>query len=287
MQKIHKSIIINSNVQTVWHAVVELEKYKIWTAVFYPGSYFEGNWQEGSKMLFLSQDKDGNKSGLVSKIAKNDMFKYISIEHIGVVENGVEDTGSEKVKAWAPSFENYTFQSKDENETEFVLDMDMLEEWADEMSGMWDKALVELKNLCEKPVKKITIQTNVNKPVQIVWECFTSPQMITQWNFADSGWHCPKAENDLKVGGRFVSVMAAKDGSYAFDFSGTYTKVEQNKLIEYIMDDGRKVVTTFEENGDRTTVVTNFEAELQNPVEMQKQGWQAILDNFKKFCEEK
>lgn len=131
----------------------------------------------------------------------------------------------------------------------------------------------------------VTVQTTVNAPVEKVWEYFTKPQHITKWNAASEDWHTPKAENDLRVGGTFSSRMEAKDGSFGFDFGGTYDAVENNKLIEYTLGDGRKVKVEFAGEGNAITLTESFDAEQTNPVDMQKTGWQAILDNFKKYVE--
>ncbi|HEY1040390.1 MAG TPA: SRPBCC family protein [Bacteroidia bacterium] len=131
----------------------------------------------------------------------------------------------------------------------------------------------------------ITVETTVSAPVNKVWDYWTKPEHITQWCFASDDWHCPKAENDIKTGGKFSSTMAAKDGSFSFDFGGVYDKVEPNKFIAYTMGDGRQAEITFTQEGSSTKVVEKFHAESQNPIEMQKGGWQAILDNFKKHVE--
>jgi len=131
----------------------------------------------------------------------------------------------------------------------------------------------------------ITIKASINKPVETVWEKWTTPNDIQNWNFATDDWHCPKATNDLRVGGSFVSTMAAKDGSFSFDFSGTYTNVKNNEIIEYTIADGRKVKVMFEDNGNSTNIVSIFEPESVNPLEMQQGGWQAILNNFRKYVE--
>ena len=133
---------------------------------------------------------------------------------------------------------------------------------------------------------KITVQTTVNAPIAKTWDYFTNPKHITQWCFASPDWHAPHAENDPRTGGKFKTTMAAKDGSFGFDFEGVYSKVEDQKLIAYAIGDGREVQITFEANGDTTTVTETFDPEGQNPVEMQRGGWQAILDNFKKYTEE-
>lgn len=131
----------------------------------------------------------------------------------------------------------------------------------------------------------ITIEASVSAPVEKVWKYWTEPQHITQWAFASDDWMAPRAENDLKPGGKFVTRMEAKDGSFGFDFGGTYTTVEPNKKIEYTIEDGREVSVEFTSQGGKTYVKSLFEPEGQNPADMQKAGWQAILDNFKKHVE--
>ena len=131
----------------------------------------------------------------------------------------------------------------------------------------------------------ITIDTTVNAPVEKTWKFWTEPEHIKQWNNASDDWHTPRAENDLKVGGKFLSRMEARDGSFGFDFEGIYDEVEPLSVIAYSLGDGRQVRTVFEGLGDTTRITTNFDAETQNPIEMQQGGWQAILNNFKKHVE--
>ena len=133
----------------------------------------------------------------------------------------------------------------------------------------------------------IIVKAHINAPTEKVWECYTKPEHITKWNNASPDWHTPRAENDLRVGGKFIFRMEAKDESMGFDFGGIYDEVEEKKLIKYTIDDGRKVVVEFTGNAKETKVVINFEAENENPVERQREGWQAILNNFKKYVEEK
>lgn len=131
----------------------------------------------------------------------------------------------------------------------------------------------------------ITVEATVNAPVEKVWKFWNEPEHIKQWCAASDDWHAPHAENDLRTGGKFKTTMAAKDGSFSFDFEGVYTKVEPNKAISYEMSDGRKAEVLFSANGSSTKVTETFEAENTNPVDMQRGGWQAILDNFKKHTE--
>lgn len=131
----------------------------------------------------------------------------------------------------------------------------------------------------------ITIEATVNAPVEKVWKYWTTPEHIMKWNNASDDWHTPKAENDLRVGGKFLSRMEAKDGSFGFDFGGTYEEVKTNEVIAYKLGDERKVRTTFKGEGNQTKIISTFDAETQNPIEMQRGGWQAILNNFKKYTE--
>lgn len=133
--------------------------------------------------------------------------------------------------------------------------------------------------------KSITVEAIVKAPIQKVWASWSEPEHITKWAQASDEWHAPYADNDLRVGGKFKTTMAAKDGSVSFDFEGEYTDVQPNKLIEYIIADGRKVKIVFAGNGNETKVTETFEAEGVNDIEMQRGGWQAILDSFKKYTE--
>jgi uncharacterized protein YndB with AHSA1/START domain len=131
----------------------------------------------------------------------------------------------------------------------------------------------------------ITVETTVNAPVEKVWKYWTEPRHIIRWNNASADWCTTKAENDLREGGSFSATMAAKDGSFSFDFGGVYDKIKKHELIEYTLGDGRKVKVVFTSTGDQTKVVEEFEAESTHSIEMQKGGWQAIMDNFKKHVE--
>jgi uncharacterized protein YndB with AHSA1/START domain len=131
----------------------------------------------------------------------------------------------------------------------------------------------------------ITVETTIAAPIEKVWQYFTDPGHITKWYFASDEWHAPAAENDLRVGGTFKIKMAAKDGSFGFDFEGKYTEIQLEKLIIYQLGDAREVTTTFDGDKSSTKVIQTFDPENHNPIEMQKGGWQAILDSFKKYTE--
>lgn len=135
-------------------------------------------------------------------------------------------------------------------------------------------------------MEKITVETTIEAPVAKVWQYWSTPEHITKWTFASSDWHAPYAENDLRKDGTFKTTMAAKDGSVSFDFEGVYADVDEHKYIAYDLADGRTVQITFDSDGKQTKVIETFDAENQNPIEMQSGGWQSILDNFKKYVEE-
>lgn len=149
MQKMHLSTQINAPKETVWHKMLDLDSYKDWTAAFNPGSYYKGDWSQGSKMLFLGPDPEtGEEGGMVSRVAENREYTFMSIEHRGIIKNGIEDTTSEEARKWSPAFENYTFTEKDGG-TELTIDMDVEDEYMQMFTDMWEKALVKLKEICE------------------------------------------------------------------------------------------------------------------------------------------
>ena len=149
MSKLNFSIVIDAPKQKVWDTMLEDKTYRIWTEEFSPGSHYVGNWNQGSKIHFLGPSNDGKLAGMVSRIKENRLHEYISIEHLGEVYDGVEDTTSDRVKVWAGALENYTFNNKD-GKTELIVDLDINEEFKEMFEGMWPKALQKLKSLCEE-----------------------------------------------------------------------------------------------------------------------------------------
>lgn len=139
-----------------------------------------------------------------------------------------------------------------------------------------------------EPAKKIIeVKTDINLPVEKVWEYWTTPEAIVKWNFASDDWQTSRAENDLQVGGKFNYRMEAKDGSFGFDFWGIYDNILPNEMIEYTLGDDRKVKVLFIASDKNTEIIEIFEAENINSVKLQLDGWQSILNNFKKFVESK
>jgi uncharacterized protein YndB with AHSA1/START domain len=150
MQKLHFSILIKAPKEKVWHAMFDDKSYREWTTAFNPGSYYKGDWGKGSKILFLGPDpKTGKEGGMVSRIAENRSYEYISIEHLGIVTDGVEDTTSEAARKWAPAFENYTLKETD-GQTEVLVEMDTEDEHAEMFNKMWPAALNKLKEIAER-----------------------------------------------------------------------------------------------------------------------------------------
>jgi uncharacterized protein YndB with AHSA1/START domain len=149
MKKLHFSIVINAPKDKVWHTMLDQDTYRLWTEVFMPGSHYIGDWNRGSKIQFLGPDQKGKMGGMVSRIKDNKQYEFISIEHVGIVNDGVEDTSSEAVKSWAGALENYTFKEKDEK-TEVLIDMDSNDEFEEMFRNTWPKALQRLKELAEK-----------------------------------------------------------------------------------------------------------------------------------------
>lgn len=131
----------------------------------------------------------------------------------------------------------------------------------------------------------ITVKSTIKAPIAKVWEIWKTPKHIEKWNSPSPEWHTPYAENDLQTGGKFKSTMAARDGSMSFDFEGEYTLVKENETIEYVIGDGRKVEIVFKETPNGVEIIESFDPETENPEEMQRGGWQAILDSFKDYVE--
>ena len=132
----------------------------------------------------------------------------------------------------------------------------------------------------------VTVETTVNAPVEKAWEFWTNPVHVVKWNNASHDWHSPRAENDLRPGGKFSYRMEARDGSMGFDFGGTYDVVKNHEYIESTLGDGRKVKVAFIKEGSKTKIIESFETEPTHSIEMQRTGWQAIIDNMKKYTEE-
>ena len=291
MNKIKKTVDIKTSPEVIWGAIINPSKYQLWTSVFQEGSYFEGGWQKGDYIKFLLAVEQGHTKGLYSEIVESDHLKHISIKHLGFVTDDIVDYTSEEVKKWAPSFENYSFEKINDEYTRFKVEVDVDNEEYTYMNDLWDLGLEKLREVCENNVGEfpsITVEVLVEASLDQVWNYWTLPEHITEWNFASEDWYCPEAINNLFKGGHFVYTMAAKDGSLSFGFAGTYIEIDEGSYIVNQLDDGRMMKVIFEKVGlGQTKVIETFDAENENSLDLQKKGWHAILNNFKKVVESK
>jgi uncharacterized protein YndB with AHSA1/START domain len=152
MEKLRQKVFINASRARVWDVMLADDTYREWTSAFHPGSYYKGDWSEGSKILFLGPGDDGGgEGGMVSRIRENRPHEFISVEHLGIVHNGVEDTESDAAKAWAPAYENYTFADSNGG-TELTIEMDIQSEQKENFEKLWADALSRLKTIAERQV---------------------------------------------------------------------------------------------------------------------------------------
>lgn len=278
MKKLEFTISIKAPKEKVWYSLWDDENYENWTTAFCEGSYAISSWEEGSKIHFLSP----SGGGMYSKISENKPFESMVFAHIGNIDNLKELPLDDETKQWTGCEERYTLTEKNEVTT-LMVSVDALEQYIDFFKGTFPKALENIKAIAENPtVKSITVRTAIEATVEQVWHFFTQPEHITKWNFASDDWHCPAAENNLQVGGTFNYTMASKDEPIAFGFEGTYEAIETHKKIVYKIADGRKVVVKFDVLDDKVILTEIFEPENVHSIALQRDGWQAILDNFKK-----
>lgn len=274
------SININAPKEKVWRVLFDDITYRQWTTPFHEGSYAKGTWEKGSHIHFLGPDG----RGMYGIIEENIPNEYMAIKQIGELANFEELPVDEKASAWGGSMETYRLIPH-EDSTELIIELGGDDyNTPDEMSQAFYPAMDIIKKLSESPVK-ITISTTVNNTIENVWKHWTAPEHIMQWTFAGDDWHAPSATNDLKPGGEFTTRMEAKDGSFGFDFGGKYSKINEEKHIVYDMTDGRQVEIDFTPEADGIKITETFDAENQNSYDMQQFGWQAIMDNFKKYSE--
>lgn len=285
MKKIHYSIHIPAPREKVWEATIGKEKYPQWTEEFCPGSDVQGEWKQGEKILFVAPNPNGSLDGMYSEIAELREHEFISIHHLGVLHEGKEITDTDEAKEWKDAYENYTL-SDDGDGTLFEVDIDLEDNWIEYFNEVWPKALERLKEVAvDGQSSSVTVYTWIQAPIEKVWEYYTGAAHMRGWNFASDDWECPTASVDLREGGSFSSRMQAKDGSFGFDFGATYTKVDAPTSLSYTMGDGRSVDVALRAEGEYVQIAVRFDIEKLNSRDMQKGGWQAILNNFKKYVE--
>ncbi|HET8854878.1 MAG TPA: SRPBCC domain-containing protein [Salinimicrobium sp.] len=278
---------LETSPEHLWEILWGNDTYPEWTSVFAEGSKAESDWQEGSRIKFLNADNEG----MIAVIEKRKEPEIMNFRHIGMIDkDGHEDLESEKVKAFAGASENYTLRKKN-GKTELTVEMDVDNEYEDYFDSTWPKVFEILRTLSSKSpgemkAESITVKTSINAPIDKVWEYWSKQEHVKNWNNASDDWHTPSAENDFRQEGKFSYRMESRDGKNGFDFEGIYDKIEHQKVISYTISDGRKVKVNFEEQGNTTLVEEIFEPENTYPIEMQKEGWQNIMNNFKKYVEQ-
>lgn len=278
MEKLIFTIEVKAKLAQVWFALFDDYAYRQWTQAFTPGSYATGTWQQGGRIHFLSPAGEGIFAD-IEELVENERMIF---KHMGVIADYKEMPENEKTKAWAGAYEKY-FLTNNESHTTLRVELDTLIEYREYFNEAFPRALQLLKQQAEN--QKVVVTVTVNADVNHVWNTFTTPRHIARWCFANDDWHAPSAQNDLRVGGKFSTAMAARDGSFSFEWEGTYTEVTELKKIAYTMPDGREVEITFTTQGNTVTVTEAFHPEKENSLQMQKAGWQAILNNFKKYAE--
>ncbi|MFN0201682.1 MAG: SRPBCC domain-containing protein [Bacteroidia bacterium] len=270
-------IDIHADKATVWFCLWDDFHYRAWTSVFCEGSHaITDNWQQGSKVHFL----DSNGSGMYSTVTENVALEKMYFRHHGTIKNYEEQEIDAETQKWTGGRENYTLTEVN-GITTVSVEIDVYEDYLSFFEENFPNALLKVKALAED--FHITVQTEIDAPLAVVWEKWTQPEHITKWCYANEAWHAPHATNNLRVGGKFTTRMEAKDRSMGFDFEGIYTQVSQNQYLEYEMADGRKVKITFAEREGKVHILESFHAERENSFELQRDGWQAILTNFKNY----
>lgn len=269
---------IEASAAKVWFALWNDYSYRQWTGAFYPGSYAISEWQLGSRIQFVTPDGSGIDSTITEMVPNEKMV----FTHRGTLKNFELLVDDPESLTWKDASESY-FLKEENGTTTLTVMLTSTEEFIDHFSEVFPKSLAIVKERAENFA--ITVETIVNAPVEKVWNYWTDPEHIKQWNNASPDWHTPKAENDLRVGGSFLSRMEAKDGSFGFDFTGIYSVVDHHQKIAYGLEDGRQVSVTFTSIGNTTQVTETFDPENQNSNELQYGGWMAILQSFKQHTE--
>lgn len=275
------SVKINASPNKIWFSLWNDAHYRNWTSAFCEGSYIKTDWKVGSRAHFLNPKGEGMFSLVIANVPNKKMF----FTHLGELKNFEEQPLSEAQEVWTGGRENYWLEPDGENATKLVVEMDIDEQYFPYFLKTFPKALRLVKKIAENLTVKV--EATIDAPLETVWTKWTTPEDVKNWNNASPDWHTPRAANDLRVGGRFSYEMAAKDGSFSFDFGGEYLKVESQREYVCRLDDGRKMTVLFRKLGKKTRVVEIFEPESMHPVDFQELGWQAILDNFKNYVEKK
>lgn len=270
-------IEIKAKPEHIWFSLWDDYHYRIWTSVFCEGSYMLTDWTEGSKVHFLSPDG----RGMYSRLEKNVENSSMHFVHLGEISENKELEITEEVSAWSGAREFYTLENFDTfSKLKVLVDLD--EKHANYFLDVFPKGLEKVKELAENFKIHITVELPIDR--QISWANYHNAENNLKWNSGSPDWHTTKATNDLSVGGKFCYRMEAKDGSAGFDFIGIYTEIVEGKSFRYTMEDGRGVEVNFSDLDNQSTRIDiDFDAENMNNPQLQRDGWQMILNNFRKF----
>lgn len=275
MVSLQFSTPIAASPSKVWFVLWNEYSYRQWTKAFHPGSYAKSDWQQGSRVHFLTPEGHG----MYANIDVLEPQQKMVFHHLGEIKGFEEQPANE---SWKDAYETYELLP-DGTGTLLKVTVDTEEAYKGAFENMFPTALANLKAMAEDFM--ITVEAVVAAPIEKVWDCWTQPQHIVQWNQASEDWHTPHAENDLRIGGSFKSRMESRDGTMGFDFTGIYDDVQMHQLIQYHMEDGRKVKIQFESLDKATKVTESFDPENMHSYELQYAGWQAILNSFKNHTE--
>ncbi len=269
------SLTITAPIEKVWAAITSPAMVK----QYFFGTELDTDWQVGSPIYFRGEweGKTYEDKGTILAFEPHKVLRYNYLSSWSNLPDLPENYANI----------SYAVHQVDEK-TILTITQDGFEdeEKRAHSAQNWQMIFGGMKDLLEKK-EAIRVEATIDAPIEKVWSFWTEPHHIVHWNQASDDWHTPYAENDLQIGGKFLSRMAAKDGSFSFDFSGTYTKVELDEIIEYTLEDERKVSVLFEKiSENQSKVIETFEVENENPVDLQQAGWQAILNNFKNYVEQ-
>jgi uncharacterized protein YndB with AHSA1/START domain len=225
-KRLQFSTVIAAPVANVFDAVIRPDSYTQWTAPFCEGSRFEGSWQQGQRIRFLAPGGDG----MVAEIAEHRRNEFISIRHLGYIANGIDDTTSDAIRAWAPAYENYTFERTADGTTRLVVDQDVTPEYEQYMTEAWPKALAALKALCEGAHELLLVREIAATPERL-FRCWAEPELLMQW-FCPKPWQVVRAEYELRSGGNSLIVMRGPEGQ-EHPNPGVYLEVIPNRKIVF------------------------------------------------------
>lgn len=285
MKTIQSTIQIQAPAEKVWQVLWNTSTNRQWARAFGEGMYYSSDWEEGGKVTLSNEEGTGG-FGVIEKKIPNQLLR---IREKGWIENwkalpidySVPVNG--KNLKWEAGIGEYRLTEND-GETELQVEIELGDDWAMILAPVFPAALKLIKEIAEGTAV-LEVKTDVLIPIETAWKLFNDPAHIVNWNSASPDWHTPTASNDIRTGGKFSYRMEARDGSFGFDFNGEYTHVEAPEAMEYVMEDGRKASVQFSPVENGTRITTRFDAENSNSLDLQQYGWQAILDNFKKYAE--